>query len=105
MTTSPKPVPMEDAASALALLLRSPWLLLLLGFTGGGGIGTLLGRPVLSQVGEDAVTRKDVSEIVDEAVASNNAVLLQQIELLLARDALNDAGIHVPSFTPARPPQ
>lgn len=102
MSTSPKATPPSEdaAASTLVLLLKNPWLLLILGFTGGGGIGTLLGRPVYSAVGGEIVTREDVQEIVDEAITQNNAVLLQQIELLLARDKLADVGLSVPALAP-----
>jgi hypothetical protein len=97
MSTSPK----TEDASALALLVKNPWLLLLFGAAGGGGIGTFLGRPVYGALDGGGVTRSDVQEIVDAAVSKNNTVLLQQIELLLAQDKLRNAGLSVPALTPS----
>lgn len=89
---------MDAATSTLALIVKNPWILLLLGFTGGGGVGTLLGRPVMSATTE--LSREDVQTIVDASVEKNNAVLLQKIELLLAREKLHDAGLSSPALTP-----
>lgn len=92
---------MDAATSTLALIVKNPWILLLLGFTGGGGVGTLLGRPVVSA---PELSREDVQAIVDASVEKNNAVLLQKIELLLAREKLHDAGLSSPALTPSAAP-
>lgn len=102
MPPAPKQEPPVDAAtSTLALIVKNPWILLLLGFTGGGGVGTLLGRPVVSA---PELSHEDVQAIVDASVEKNNAVLLQKIELLLAREKLHDAGLSSPALTPSAAP-
>ena len=94
----------EKAAVAVdpaVSLLRNPpwWLLLFIGASGGGGLGTLLSRPVFAGV-EDTITKTDVQDIVDASITRNNGVLLQQIELILARDKLTGAGLSSPVLRP-----
>ena len=64
-----------------------PWVFLLIGISGGGASGTLLSRPVF---GSEGVTKEEVQQIVDASVVKNNEYLLQKIELMLAKDKLEN---------------
>jgi len=84
--------------------MRNPpwWLLLLLGASGGGGLGTLISRPVYATSAE-TITREDVQEVVDASIAKNNEVLLQKIELMVAKERLHSAGLSAPMLSTAPP--
>jgi hypothetical protein len=96
MAAPTSPVPSADETS----LLRNPpwWLLLLLGASGGGGIGTLISRPVYA-TSTETVTREDVQEVVDASIVKNNEVLLQKIELMIAKERLHAAGLSSPMLS------
>lgn len=95
MAAPTSPVPSAE-------LLRNPpwWLFLLLGASGGGGIGTLISRPVYA-TSADTITREDVQEVVDASIAKNNEVLLQKIELMVAKERLHAAGLSSPMLSTA----
>ena len=98
MAPSPKtPAPTDDSLPLAAVFRNSPWwIFLLLGASGGGGLGTLLSRPVFAD--GSAIRKEEVQTIVDEAITRNNDVLMQRIELVLARQKLDDAGLSAPSM-------
>lgn len=60
------------------------WVFLLFGLASGGG-GSVLGTKAF---GSDGVTKTEVREIVDERIKANSVYLLQEFELLLARERL-----------------
>lgn len=96
--------PTPPASTDEATFLRNPpwWFLLLIGASGGGGIGTLLSRPVYATSAE-TITREDVQEVVDASIVKNNEVLLQKIELMIAKERLHAAGLSSPAFAESAP--
>ena len=98
-TTPPVPASPDEST-----ILKNPpwWVLLLLGASGGGGIGTLISRPVYA-TSADTITREDVQEVVDASIAKNNEVLLQKIELMVAKERLHAAGLSSPMLSTAPP--
>lgn len=76
-----------------AFVAKNPWVFILLAFLGGNGTGTTVIPKVFAFGG---VTTEEVQRVVDKSIAENNHVLLQQIELLLAREKLRSAGLSSP---------
>ena len=92
----------EDSASGSSMtdiFKSNPWIFIILAFMGGGGSGTLLSRPVFAE----GMAREDVQAMIDASFLKNNEVLLQRIELMLAREKLRGAGLTTPTLGP--PPE
>lgn len=77
----------KDATPASLLGSLPPWVFILVGLTGGGASGTLLSRPVFGA--EEGANQDEIQLIVDRSIEKNNVYLLQQIELILAKDKLS----------------
>lgn len=75
-----------------------PWsyiLPLVIGLAGGGAGGTLISRPVMANP-STALTEADVGRIVDSKLAEHDRYLLQQIELMMAKEKLAHPGSYGP---------
>ena len=57
------------------------WVFVLIGVTGGGGVGSLIARP---QALEVAPSIEDLRLVISAEIADNNRFLLQEMRLMLA---------------------